>query len=148
MVWPERPDNWRLGGKPAQAAFSAVAKAIAAFEPVTVCVSAGQYENARARLAQDNIRAVEMTTDDAWVRDTGPTFVTDDSGQVRGVDWRFNAWGGLDGGLYANWLRDDQVASKILEIEGCARYRTEDFILEGGSIHVDGEGSERACHRA
>ena len=29
MVWPERPDNWRLGGKPAQAAFSAVARAIA-----------------------------------------------------------------------------------------------------------------------
>jgi agmatine deiminase len=141
MVWPERPDNWRLGGKPAQAAFSAVARAIAAFEPVTVCVSAGQYENARARLAEDNIRIVEMTTDDAWVRDTGPTFVTDDNGQVRGVDWRFNAWGGLDGGLYASWVRDDQVASKILEIEGCARYRTDDFILEGGSIHVDGEGT-------
>ena len=31
MVWPERPDNWRLGGKPAQAAFTAVAKAIAQF---------------------------------------------------------------------------------------------------------------------
>ena len=29
MVWPQRPDNWRLGGKPAQAAFTAVAKAIA-----------------------------------------------------------------------------------------------------------------------
>ena len=141
MVWPERPDNWRLGGKPAQAAFSAVAKAIAAFEPVTLCVSAGQYENARARLAQDNIRIVEMTTDDAWVRDTGPTFVTDDNGQVRGVDWCFNAWGGLDGGLYANWVRDDQVAGKILEIERCAGYRTDDFILEGGSIHVDGEGT-------
>jgi len=44
MIWPERPDNWRLGGKPAQAAHAAVAKAIARFEPVTVAVSAGQYE--------------------------------------------------------------------------------------------------------
>ncbi|RJG12557.1 agmatine deiminase [Pseudomonas cavernicola] len=141
MVWPERPDNWRLGGKPAQAAFSAVAKAIARFEPVTVCVSAGQYENARARLDEANIRLVEITTDDAWVRDTGPTFVTDDRGEVRGVDWAFNAWGGFDGGLYAPWQRDDQVASKILEIERCRRYRTEGFVLEGGSIHVDGEGT-------
>ncbi len=141
MVWPERPDNWRLGGKPAQAAFSAVAKAIAEFEPVTVCVSAGQYENARARLDHGNIRLVEITTDDAWVRDTGPTFVINDQGGVRGVDWGFNAWGGFDGGLYAPWQRDDQVASKILEIERCDRYRTEGFVLEGGSIHVDGEGT-------
>ena len=28
MVWPERPDNWRLGGKPVQTAHVAVAKAI------------------------------------------------------------------------------------------------------------------------
>jgi agmatine deiminase len=141
MVWPERPDNWRLGGKPAQNAFTAVAKAIAEFEPVTVCVSACQYENARARLDHSNIRLVEITTDDAWVRDTGPTFVINGQGGVRGVDWTFNAWGGFDGGLYAPWQRDDQVARKILEIEGCARYRTEGFVLEGGSIHVDGEGT-------
>lgn len=142
MVWPERPDNWRLGGKPAQAAFTAVAAAIARFEPVTVCASAAQYENAVARLAEySNIRVVEISTDDAWVRDTGPTFVVNDQGAVRGVDWAFNAWGGLNGGLYFPWLRDDQVAQKILQIEGCQRYRTEGFVLEGGSIHVDGEGT-------
>ena len=98
MIWPERPDNWRLGGKPAQAAHVAVAKAIARFEPVTVAVSAGQYENARARLDVPNIRVVEMSSDDAWVRDTGPTFVINNSGEVRGVNWDFNAWGGFDGG--------------------------------------------------
>ncbi|KFX70726.1 agmatine deiminase [Pseudomonas taeanensis MS-3] len=141
MVWPERPDNWRLGGKPAQAAFAAVAKAIAEFEAVTVCVSASQYENARARLDHGNIRVVEISSNDAWVRDTGPTFVTNDKGEVRGVDWTFNAWGGFDGGLYSPWSHDDQVASKILEIERCARYRSEGFVLEGGSIHVDGEGT-------
>lgn len=141
MVWPERPDNWRLGGKPAQHAFAAVARAIAEFEPVTVCVSAAQYENACAHLQHERIRLVEMTTDDAWVRDTGPTFVTSASGTLRGVDWGFNAWGGFEGGLYFPWLRDDQVASKVLGMEGCDRYRTEGFVLEGGSIHVDGEGT-------
>ncbi|OEC33709.1 agmatine deiminase [Pseudomonas cuatrocienegasensis] len=141
MVWPERPDNWRLGGKPAQAAFTAVAKAIARFEPVTVCVSASQYENARQRLDMPNIRLVEMSTDDAWVRDTGPTFVVNARGDLRGVDWAFNAWGGFEGGLYWPWNRDAQVASKILEIERTPRYHTEGFVLEGGSIHVDGEGT-------
>ena len=141
MLWPERPDNWRLGGKPVQAAHVALAKAIARFEPVTVGVSAGQYDNARARLDVPNIRVVEMSSDDAWMRDTGPTFVIDNSGQVRGVDWAFNAWGGFLGGLYAPWNRDEQVASKVLDMERCQGYRTQDFVLEGGSIHVDGEGT-------
>jgi agmatine deiminase len=30
LVWPERPDNWRAGGKPAQAAWVRLATAIAA----------------------------------------------------------------------------------------------------------------------
>jgi agmatine deiminase len=141
MLWPERPDNWRLGGKPVQAAHVALAKAIARFEPVTVGVSAGQYDNARARLDVPNIRVVEMSSDDAWMRDTGPTFVIDQSGQVRGVDWAFNAWGGFAGGLYAPWNRDEQVASKVLDMERCQGYYTQGFVLEGGSIHVDGEGT-------
>ncbi|PVZ10352.1 MULTISPECIES: agmatine deiminase [unclassified Pseudomonas] len=141
MVWPERPDNWRLGGKPVQAAHVALAKAIARFEPVTVAVSAAQFANARARLDAPNIRVVEISNDDAWVRDTGPTFVIDGKGQVRGVDWAFNAWGGFNGGLYSPWNRDEELAAKVLEIERCDRYHTPGFVLEGGSIHVDGEGT-------
>lgn len=141
MIWPERTDNWRLGAKPAQLAFTEVARAIARFEPVTVGVSAAQFDNACARLNHPAIRVVEISNDDAWARDTGPTFVINDQGEVRGVDWTFNAWGGLVGGLYFPWKRDDQVASKILMMESCPRYRTEDFVLEGGSIHVDGEGT-------
>jgi len=141
MVWPERSDNWRQGAKPAQAAFAEVARAIAGFEPVTVGVSAGQYENANLQLSHPGIRVIELSSDDAWVRDTGPTFVTNGQGGVRGVDWTFNAWGGFNGGLYWPWQRDDQVADKILGIERCPRYRTEGFVLEGGAIHVDGEGT-------
>jgi len=139
MAWPERPDNWRLGGKPAQEAFTAVATAIAASEPVTVGVSAAQFENARARLP-DAIRVVELSTNDAWLRDTGPTGVIDAKGRVRGVDWVFNAWGGLAGGLYFPWDQDDLVARKLLEVERLDRYRAP-FVLEGGAIHVDGAGT-------
>lgn len=139
MLWPERTDNWRLGAKPAQSAFAAVAAAIARFEPVTVGVSATQFEHAR-ELLPAGVRLVEMSSDDAWMRDTGPTIVVNARGERRGVDWRFNAWGGLDGGLYFPWDRDDQVARKVLEIEGLARYRAP-LVLEGGAVHVDGEGT-------
>ena len=79
MLWPERNDNWRDGGKPAQKAFADVAKAIAKFEKVTVGASVRQYQNARAKLPE-NIRVVELERDDAWVRDCGPTFLVNDVG--------------------------------------------------------------------
>jgi agmatine deiminase len=139
MIWPERPDNWRLGAKPAQSAFAAVARAIARFEPVTMMVSAAQYANARA-LLPPGVRVVELSTNDAWARDVGATFVVNAAGDVRGVDWTFNAWGGLGGGLYFPWDRDDAVAEKMLEIERAPRYRTP-FVTEGGALHVDGEGT-------
>jgi agmatine deiminase len=139
MIWPERPDKWRLGAKPAQQAFAAVAGAIAAVEPVTVAASARQFENARQVLPVA-VRVVEMSSDDAWARDTGPTCVVDGRGRVRGVDWMFNAWGGLEGGLYFPWDQDELVATKILEIERLDRYRAP-FVLEGGAIHVDGQGT-------
>jgi agmatine deiminase len=139
MLWPERGDNWRDGAKPAQAAFAAVAAAIATGEPVTMGVSAEQFQNARARLPP-RVRVVEISANDAWARDTGPSFVVDARGRRRGVDWRFNAWGGLEGGLYFPWDRDAEVAQKILEIEGVDRYAAP-LVLEGGSIHVDGQGT-------
>jgi agmatine deiminase len=139
MAWPERPDNWRAAAGPAQAAYAAVASAIAASEPVTMAVSDARFEAARAALP-DAVRVVEVSTDDAWLRDTGPTFVVDGKGGRRGVDWRFNAWGGDDGGLYSPWDRDDRVAAKVLEVEGDGRYRAP-IVLEGGAIHVDGEGT-------
>ena len=79
MLWPERNDNWRDGGKPAQKAFADVAKGIAKFEKVTVGASVRQYQNARAKLPE-NIRVVELESDDAWVRDCGPTFLVNDVG--------------------------------------------------------------------
>ncbi len=139
MLWPERPDNWRAGAQPAQAAFAQVAAAIARFEPVSVGVSAAHYEYARAQLAPQ-VRVVEISHDDSWMRDVGPTFVVNRKGVKRGVDWRFNAWGGLRGGLYFPWAEDDKVAQKVLEIEGCGRYRAP-LINEGGAIHVDGQGT-------
>lgn len=139
MLWPERPDNWREAALPAQRAFTQVATAIAQFEPVTVGVSTSHFTAARQQLPPQ-VRVVEMSHDDCWMRDVGPTFVVNSRGERRGVDWHFNAWGGLNGGLYFPWDQDDLVARKVLEIEGADRYRAP-LINEGGAIHVDGEGT-------
>ena len=47
MIWPERQDNWRNGGKPAQKAFTELAKIISKFQPITMLVNEDQYLNDR-----------------------------------------------------------------------------------------------------
>ncbi len=138
MLWPWRPDNWREGALPAQRAFAAVAEAISRFEPVTV--GASRAVRVRARRAAAGGAGGRALSDDAWMRDVGPTFVVNDRGMRRGIDWRFNAWGGLRGGLYFPWDQDDLVARKVLEVERLDRYRAP-FVNEGGAIHSDGEGT-------
>lgn len=140
ILWPERLDTWRDGAKPAQQVFSQIAEAIVQFEKVTVGVNFAQYKRARA-LLPESIRVVEISSDDAWIRDTGPTFVRNQEGEVRGVKWKFNAWGGLEDGLYDSWEKDQQVGINLCEIESKSYYITSDFILEGGSIHTDGQGT-------
>ncbi|MFM9139696.1 MAG: agmatine deiminase [Solirubrobacterales bacterium] len=138
MLWPVRPDNWRQGARPAQEAFARVAAAIAEAEPVRMGVPAAEMERA-ASMLPPGVELVEMESDDAWMRDVGPTVVTG-GGTRRGVDWQFNAWGGEDGGLYPSWEKDEQVARQVLDFEGLGRYEAP-LVMEGGSIHVDGEGT-------
>jgi agmatine deiminase len=139
LVWPERTDTWRAGAKPAQAAWSRLVEAIATTERVTVLASARQWRNARNRLPA-RVRVVEATTDDAWVRDSGPSFLVDDLGGRRAVDWAFNAWGGLRGGLFFPWDSDDVLGHKIAELERVDCYQPP-LVMEGGSFDTDGDGT-------
>jgi len=139
MLWPERPDNWREDAEPAQMAFVEVANAISQFEPVIMGVNPIQYDMARNLLPSD-VQLVVLPNDDAWMRDCGPTFVIDKLSTVRGIDWKFNAWGGLEGGLYYPWELDDAVPQKVLEMDELECYKAP-IVLEGGSIHVDGQGT-------
>lgn len=141
IIWHERTDTWRDGGKPAQKVFVDVVEKMIPYEEVRVICSAAQYENARARLPEE-VRVIEMSTDDSWAQDKGPFYVINDKGDIRGVDWGFNAYGGLDEGLYFPWKLDSQFAQKLLELENIDRYdATAKLILEGGATQVDGEGT-------
>lgn len=139
LAWPERRDNWRDDALPAQLTFARIANAISEVTKVCVAVSSKQFDHARD-LLQPEIRLVEIPCNDAWMRDIGPTVLVNKSGERRGISWQFNAWGGEYNGLYDNWQQDDLVASSVCDIIGIDHYRAP-FVLEGGSIHTDGEGT-------
>ena len=140
MIWPERPGSWNYGAKEAQKAFVQVARAIAESEKVYMLVSPAQMQNARKQL-KDTATLLECETDDAWARDVGATMVMDETGKITGIDWQFNAWGGTFDGLYQNWEKDDKVASFVCEKLGYPCLDARPFVLEGGSVHSDGEGT-------
>lgn len=141
LIWPVRPGSWGRDPSVAQRAFLDVIREIAKEEDVYLLAGAEDAAAARAAVADlPRITVHEIESDDAWARDIGPTFVTDGK-TLRGISWRFNAWGGTVDGLYANWDKDDAVAAALCEALGVDCYDAGDFVLEGGSIHVDGEGT-------
>lgn len=140
MIWPERADSWQYGAYAARKAFLAVMDILVQSENLTVLCSERQYDNARSQLP-DAARLVVLPTNDAWARDIGPTFVIDGKGRRRGIDWGFNAWGGTVDGLYPDWTRDAGAARRVCDLFHADCYNKRDFICEGGSFHVDGEGT-------
>ena len=143
MIWPERPGSWPYEAKAARKAFKEIIKTIAESEEVFVAAGERSYASAVEALSDiDNVHVFRAETDDAWARDVAPTFVrNDNTGEVRAINWSFNAWGGEYNGLYASWEKDDAFASYFAEKEGYSIYNAAPFVLEGGSIHSDGEGT-------
>lgn len=133
MAWPCNETIWPNGMENARRNFAAVVRAILEFEPVTLLVRP-QDRAFAYQLCGEQVTYWEYPVDDSWMRDFGPTFVVDTQKNVAGVNWRFNGWGKYP---HAN---DQHVAKHVLE-------RLElpcidaPLVLEGGAIHVDGEGT-------
>lgn len=142
MIFPERQGSWPFEAEPAAKVFTEIITAISKDETVYVLASKNKLAKANEMLGgNENVRILEIPQNDAWARDTAPTFVTDGKGGVRGIDWQFNAWGGEFDGLYADWELDNKLASAFCEKTGFDVYEAQHFVLEGGSIHSDGEGT-------
>ena len=138
MAWP--PKNYLLGetdasAEAARSSWANVANTIVRFEPVSVLATSDQLEIARAYL-HPSIELIEAEIDDAWMRDSGPTFVIDDSGNVVAVNWIFNGWGAQG---WSTWDKDKLVAGFIGKLSG-KDVVDSPLINEGGGIHVNGDG--------
>ena len=116
--------------------YADIIKAIAEFEPVTVVVNPEDLKAVEQLVGGSQVTLLAIEHSDAWLRDNGPTFVVSKDGELAGVNWTFNAWGGK----YAPWDLDNEVAPQILESLGIERLDAP-LVMEGGSIHTDGEGT-------
>jgi agmatine deiminase len=139
MAWP--PDNTALGESPEQAqdayrAWSAVANAIVDFEPVTMVVDPRDVSHA-VKWLDSRVEVVQANLDDCWMRDMGPTYVTDSVGKVAAIDWVFNGWGAQE---WAKWDHDSQIARFVADTSRTPVVSSA-MTNEGGGIHVNGTGT-------
>ena len=134
MSWPLNAPTYNGRFAAAQAGQANVARAIAQFEPVVMLADPADVAQARA-MCGPGVEVRPVPLDDAWFRDNGPSFVIDGKGGVLGVHWDFNSWG-----RRGAFEKDRRAAQTILAQESVERVAAP-FILEGGSIHVDGEGT-------
>ena len=135
MSWPHRADIWQGTLDRTQRSYAAVAQAIRRFEPVTMIAHPDGVDMAK-RLCGPGIDVLPIHIDDSWCRDNGPTFVKNGMGGLAGIAWRFNAWGGK----FTPYDDDARLGERLLKQLGVPVYRSA-LTLEGGAIHVDGEGT-------
>jgi len=133
IEWPVPDPVWKGNLHLARAAFADAARAIAAFEPVTMIVNPGEEAQAGGLCGPD-VEILVIPHDDCWIRDNGCTFVIDEEDNtLHGVHWDFNAWGGK----YPRFQLD-----RLVPFHMCRRYHVPEYcvsiIMEGGSIHTNG----------
>jgi agmatine deiminase len=145
MAWPtetRRDELWGEQLSAARRAHAEVARTVCRFEPVLMVADPSDVDSA-GRMCGDDIEVWAAPIDDSWLRDSGPIFVRGDDGSRRGVCFGFNAWGED----FSSWARDAEIASLICEHLGIEAVDATDFVLEGGSIAVDGTGFAATTER-
>jgi len=135
MAWPVRAETWSEHLEAAQQAAGEIANAIAQFEPVSIIAKPKNVAEVSLVTGQ-GVSSVSMPHDDCWIRDMGPVFIANGHNEVAGVDWQWNGWGHR----YEDFDRDAAVAGEILQSLKMRRYPG-DLVVEGGALHVDGEGT-------
>jgi len=144
MQWPyKNPNHDGYGDIPSwshfnfekgRLAWANVAKSIAQFEKVKMIVHPENITNAKD-LLDSRIEIIELKIDDCWARDSGAIFLLDNNNKLGGIDWQFNGWG-----KFKPYESDNKIAKFMIK-SSSAEYFKNNMILEGGSIHVDGEGT-------
>ena len=145
--WPHHEPDWPGKLEPIPWVYAEIVRVLAAHETVDIlCHNPSVIENARATLEAhsvpaDRVRLHEVATDRVWLRDSAPTGVLDDAGNVVWLNWAFNGWA-----KYPNWQQDAMVGAAVAKLTGLRREEPrradtgERIVLEGGGIEVNGSG--------
>ncbi len=145
LGWPHEKSDWPGKFAPIPFVYGKIIARLSRHERVHILVGSDSEARLATRLAKRqgalmaNVDCHICPTDRSWVRDTAPIFTVDGNGGLCATDWHFNGWA-----KYPNWAKDDKVPAFVAKLLKCARVvpkaRGKRFVLEGGSIDVNGQG--------
>ena len=152
IAWPHNPEDWPGKFQPIPWVYAEIVRHLSRVEDVHILVNDLPAERRAATILQRegaNLARVHFhrwRTDRVWLRDSGPIFVKDQSGQKAVTNWKFNAWA-----KYSNWHNDDKIPHHVAKLSNLpeiapetpaagARKKPHRIVLEGGSIDVNGAG--------
>lgn len=136
LAWPHNRETWPENLADAQVEFVRLAETIAHAETICVIASGDALDQARARLGHiRDLELFDIPTNDAWIRDYGPTFVIQKGGDIAGINWRYNGWGEK----YPPFDQDILVADRICSLAGITSFPT-DVVVEGGALEINERG--------
>jgi agmatine deiminase len=135
MEWPVKEAIWPEPFEDILPAFADIVKKIAGFEPVTLIARPELAKEAARYCGGTGVEILSLEHNDSWMRDNGPTFVTNSKREIAGINWIFTGWGGK-----FQAQDDNQVASRLLHHLGVPCFDIP-IVMEGGSFHVDGDGT-------
>lgn len=139
LSWPRRELTWPNNFGPIPQVWAELARTLVQFEPVHILAGGATiWQQAQALVGNvPGITLHDRLTNDAWMRDHGPTFLVGSPGATPTlVDWDFNSWGGK----YLPYDDDDAVPRFVADYLSYRRVAP-GIVLEGGAIDVNGAGS-------
>lgn len=143
LAWPHPNSDWRPRLADAERVYCDLARHITRCEKLLIIYyDQAQKHHIKTLLAQHPVRHerlywAQAPSNDSWARDFGPITINRD-GRPSLIDFRFNGWGNK----YPSEL-DNQISRRLHDngLFGDTQLQSLDFVLEGGAIDCDGEGS-------
>jgi agmatine/peptidylarginine deiminase len=140
LTWPRSDGDFAPWFPRVEACFRALAVAITRYQPLLIATP-GDAATLTAQLveagvAADRLRVVPVQANDVWARDHGPITVFREGRRLH-LDFTFNGWGGKFDARLDNTVTQQLAAAGALP----AAVETLDFVLEGGGIESDGQGT-------
>ncbi len=137
LVWPRDPLTWPERVDKARAVFVEAMRAIAP-QRVDLVVHPDLEDDARAAVAElDNVHIVAVEHQDSWIRDYGPLTLVSGRGSTKPLKFRFDAWGEK----YESLMADNAVVDRLEAMGKQPPVERVDFVLEGGAVETDGQGT-------
>ncbi len=143
LTWPHEDTDWKPYLDDINKTYVQLADAVTRHEKlivVTPCIHSVSELLAK-NLTTGQLQKIvfhKCPTNDTWTRDHGFITLLTEKGERRLLDFRFNGWGMKFASNKDNAINRNLYASNVIQGE-YVDYN--DFVLEGGSIETDGNGT-------